>query len=174
MQKLDQRLSQPIHTLKLGVLDYLLVAPGLMFGSYVMPATIFGLGLWLGWRWAAVATMAAITTVAITSPMKHYFGRLRPGPLGAPRRVPLRAMVNNPAFPSGDSAQAGMIVVLLVAAGPFDDARRWWFVPLAPLCMFSRVYYGAHWVGDTLAGVAIGAGIGLLYGYWFGAWMAAS
>lgn len=165
MRQLDHSLSERVHRLELGVLDYVLVAPGMLFGSYVMPVTIIALSLWLGWKFGAVAVMIALTTLAITSPLKHWIGRDRPQPLQAARVFKLRKLVNNPSFPSGDSAQAGAMVtlVILFAIWPWSLFA----LPLIPLCMFSRVYYGAHWFGDTVAGAAIGCGVALAYGYWF-------
>lgn len=171
VQKLDHTLSRPIHHLKLGRLDYVLAVPGLMFGSYGMPVTILALALWAGWRFGAVAAMASVTTLALTGPLKHYFARPRPADLPHTRAVGLRRLVNNPAFPSGDSAQAAMLATLLVVVGPVDGPGSWCFAALVPLCMFSRVYYGAHWVGDTVAGAVLGIGVGAVYAGWFGVWV---
>lgn len=173
MRQLDRQLSSSVHGWQLGPLDYLLAVPGMLFGSYVMPLLLVALGIWLGWRFTAVATMSALTTLAITNPLKHYVNRPRPEPLEAPRALKLRKLVNNPAFPSGDSAQAGNVAVLLVLLGPLAWPGSALFLPLIPLCMFSRVYFGAHWWGDTFAGALIGAAVGFAYGHWFGAFAAA-
>lgn len=172
MRQLDQRLSSSVHGWRLGALDYALAVPGMLFGSYVMPLLIVALGVWLGWRFGAVATMSALTTLAITNPLKHLIGRARPEPLEAPRALKLRKLVNNPAFPSGDSAQAGTVVVLLMLLGPLDWPASATFLPLIPLTMFSRVYFGAHWWGDTAAGALIGAAVAFAYGHWFAAFAA--
>lgn len=164
---MDQRLSRSVHGWQLGPLDYALAVPGMLFGSYVMPLTVLALGAWLGWRFALVAAIASLCTLAITNPLKHLIARPRPEPLESPRALKLRKLVNNPAFPSGDSAQAGCIVALLMLAGPLDWPASLTFLPLAPLCMLSRVYFGAHWWGDTVAGVAIGAFVGAAYAWWF-------
>ncbi len=169
---MDHRLSRAVHGLRFGPLDYALAVPGLLFGSYGMPVLILALGAWLGWRFAAVATMSTLTTLAITTPMKHWVNRPRPEPLEAPRALKLRKLVSNPAFPSGDSAQAGSVTALLVLCGPLAWPVSAAFLPLIPLCMFSRVYFGAHWWADTVGGAMIGAGVAMAYAVWFGAFIA--
>lgn len=143
----------------------------MVFGSYLLPMVILALGIWLGWRFAAVATMSALTTLAITGPMKHWINRQRPEPLHAPRALKLRKLVNNPAFPSGDSAQAGSLVVLLLLLGPAAWPASAVWLTLIPACMFSRVYFGAHWWGDTVAGVLIGVFVAAVYAQWFGSFV---
>lgn len=165
MKRLDHSLSERVHRLELGVVDYALVLPAMLFGSYVMPLTVLALGLWLGWKFGAVAVMTALTTVAVTNPMKHWIGRDRPQPLEAVRAFKLRKLVSNPSFPSGDSAQAGAMIMLVILFAPWPWSL--FALPLIPLTMFSRVYYGAHWFGDTIAGVAIGCLVALPYGFWF-------
>jgi len=170
MRTLDHKASRAVHGMSFGRLDYVLVLPGMLFGSYVMPAVVVVLGFALGWRFAAVAVMASLSTLAVTAPLKHWFRRQRPeAPPG--RAFKIRSLVNSPAFPSGDSAQAAALVMLLVLLGPWGWVAGLAWVPLVPLCMFSRVYFGAHWWGDTVAGAAIGAGIGLLYAHLFGGWV---
>jgi undecaprenyl-diphosphatase len=169
MREMDYRLSRAVHGLRLGALDYLLALPGMLFGSYVLPFFVVALGILLGWRFGVVAVMSMLTTLAITHPLKHWINRERPEPLAQPRALKLRKLVKNPSFPSGDSAQAGNITLLLVYAGPLDWPASAIFLPLIPLCMFSRVYFGAHWWGDTAAGVLIGAAVALVYATWFGA-----
>jgi undecaprenyl-diphosphatase len=95
--------------------------------------------------------------------MKLYFSRERPEQLTAKRRVRIRKLVKNPSFPSGDSAQAAVIAFLLWANCGADDWRRYLWLGMIPSCMFARVYFGAHWIGDTIAGAAIGAAVMLLY-----------
>ena len=172
MQHLDRLASRSIHDLALGPLDYLLVVPGMLFGVYIMPFTLAAIGLWLGWKVAALGIAASITTVAITDPLKLYFSRERPEQLEAKRRVRIRKLVKNPSFPSGDSAQAALIALLLWANCGVEDWRRHMWLLLVPSCMFARVYFGAHWLGDTIAGAAIGACVMLVYQALFASFVA--
>jgi membrane-associated phospholipid phosphatase len=167
MRQAERKLSQATHDLRLGRWDYLVAVPGMAFGVHMMPLTVLLLGFWLGWRFALVCTLAAVTTLAITDPLKHWFNRDRPELPRDSRAIRLRKLVRNPSFPSGDSAQAGVVTALLVVLGPLGWPGWLVFLPIAPACMFSRVYFGAHWWGDTVAGVAIGAAVALAYAHWF-------
>lgn len=173
MKELDRHASRPIHAISLGLLDYLLVVPGMMFGSYLMPVTLSLVGLYLGWKFTLVGLAACLATLAITDPLKHWAARPRPQPLEAPRRIPLRGLVKNPSFPSGDSAQAAMITMMLWLNAPMEGWPRHVLLLIAPACMFARVYFGAHWVGDTLAGAAIGAAVWFVFQGLFGDFLAA-
>jgi membrane-associated phospholipid phosphatase len=174
MRTLDHKASHAIHRISLGRVDYIVALPGMLFGSYMMPLVVVGLGVLINWQFAAVLAMVAITTLAVTAPLKYWVGRDRPDPPEAPRALKLRKLVKNPAFPSGDSAQAGAVAVMLVLLGPLVWPLNLLWLALVPLCMFSRVYFGAHWWGDTVAGAAIGAAVGLAYVHWFGGWVQAA
>jgi membrane-associated phospholipid phosphatase len=173
VKTLDHKASRAIHKLRFGRLDYGIAVPGMLFGTYFMPAVIVLAGIGVNWRLAALMAMGALSTLAVTAPLKHIVNRPRPNP-PEPRVLRLRNLVNSPAFPSGDSAQAAMVVVLLIVLAPPGGAAGLVWLPLLPLCMFSRVYFGAHWWGDTVAGAAIGVAVALLYVSLFGGWVAAA
>ncbi len=161
LSSIDRRVSRRIHALELGRLDYLLAAPTLAFGEWGMPVVWVALGMAFGWRYGLALALCSLALAALTSALKRLAARTRPQPL-APRALALRALATSPSFPSGDSAQAGLVTALLILAGPLEDPRRWLFLPLAPCCMFGRVYFGAHWVGDTVVGVLLGVGVAVL------------
>ncbi|MCX4744213.1 phosphatase PAP2 family protein [Kitasatospora sp. NBC_01287] len=94
---------------------------------------------------------------------KRASGRARPelGPVPAVRH--LRRAPFTTSFPSGHSASAAAFTVGLGLESPVLGAA---LVPLAASVMFSRVYVGAHYPGDVLAGAALGAGAAALLGRW--------
>jgi membrane-associated phospholipid phosphatase len=88
----------------------------------------------------------------VTNPLKRYFGRARPekSSLG-PRFFDLRSRLKNCAFPSGDSAQASAMMMILA----LHHSQSAWLIMIIPT-MLARIYFGAHWLGDTIAGAIIG------------------
>lgn len=69
-------------------------------------------------------------------------------------------------FPSGHSANAAVLaVVLLVLFSRRPGQRPWlrWVLALyVVLMMISRAYLSAHWLSDTIAGALLGTSIALL------------
>ena len=98
-----------------------------------------------------------VSSLLTNQPAKRLFRRARPGLRGFPAvRLPVR-MPTSTSFPSGHSASAFAFAV--GAGAELGPAAR---VPLAGLAgavAFSRVYVGAHYPGDVLAGAAIGSAV---------------
>jgi membrane-associated phospholipid phosphatase len=155
----DTTLSARIHKSPSSFVREAILAPaGVLFSSHGLPCVLVVLWLAAG-RWLALWLLAStMATLAATESLKRYFGRPRPqeGAL-APRRLSLRPTIGakSCAFPSGDSAQAMQIVSLLILLAGWDP--RWMCV--VPMTMLARVYYGCHWVGDTIAGCAVGGAV---------------
>jgi membrane protein DedA with SNARE-associated domain/membrane-associated phospholipid phosphatase len=105
----------------------------------------------IGWLWAAYG--GAVVLYALAKPLVH---RLRPP------AADLIGHATGLSFPSGHATQAiatwGMLATVL-AAGRSRRAGAWLFAAATVVVLLvgvSRVYLGAHWLTDVLAGYALG------------------
>lgn len=108
--------------------------------------------------WAGLAPLVA---VALNQPLVHLVDRARPY-TAHPDALVLAHRSVDPSFPSDHSVLAGS-----VAAALWLVSRR--FAAVAAVVglalALSRVYVGAHYPGDVLAGLALGAAVGV--GGWY-------
>ncbi|HEV7743134.1 MAG TPA: phosphatase PAP2 family protein [Pseudolysinimonas sp.] len=124
------------------------------FGVLVVPVGI-AVALLIARRpWAASAfILGSAVSSGVVQVMKIGFGRARPEQILIP--------LDSPSFPSGHTANAATIVVLLALL----LRRRWIAVAGAGyvvLMALSRTYLGAHWVTDTLGGILVGSALAVL------------
>ncbi len=99
--------------------------------------------------WSAAA---AVIALAVNQPIASAIGRARPFATH-PHVLVLVDKAKDPGFMSDHSLVAGAVAVGLVLA-----VRRVGYVmlALAVLMAFTRVYVGAHYPGDVVAGFAFG------------------
>jgi len=159
LHRIDLCLSTPIHRLSLGFyLDCFVLVWAQVFSVWFTPLTFTVSCLFLGTEHAMTLLVAGILTPIVNSTLKGLFLRQRPNPRTLSYRFfNLRKSLKNHSFPSGDSAEAGcwsVSVALSLSS----------LIPLIafPLTMFARVYYGAHYVGDTLVGASLGCSVAVL------------
>jgi len=159
LHKFDLFLSTPIHKLSLGNAgDWLIVFWAQIFSVWFVPFTFTFTCFFLNTEYGMTLLLAGTLTPILNSTLKGVFLRWRPDPetIGS-RRINLRRALKNHSFPSGDSAEAGCWGACVAIA-----TNSKWPLLATPLTMFARVYYGAHYVGDTIVGAALGASVAIL------------
>lgn len=153
LEDLDRRASGWLHARPSSTaLDCVMIVPAMACGTYCMPLTLLAFASVAGSPWMALAAGSATATVLCSQMMKRVFARRRPDPsMLAKRRWNLRGMLTNAAFPSGDTAQAASLAVV-AAMWTGRPALALLAIPTAA----GRVHFGAHWIGDTVGGMAVG------------------
>lgn len=100
----------------------------------------------------ATASLVANQLLKRVLPRRRPTMALRPG--RSPRRVPTSS-----SFPSGHSASAAAFVA---AVAPRSPTARSALFALAATVAYSRVHTGVHHPSDVVAGLGVGAGVGIL------------
>lgn len=151
LDTLDRRFSSVIHKSEAGfAVETLVLIPAMLFGWHVVPVLVLLAFFVLPGRIYVALFIASVITLVVVDLAKVMFGRHRPRAF-ARRYYNVRSLVKNHAMPSGDSAQAAVWASMLF---------RTYGSPVAffilPCTMLARVFFGAHWIGDTLVGAAVG------------------
>ena len=150
LDSIDRKLSGIIHKWSWGYFDILVLIPATIFGVVGVPFLV----IWWFYVYKTPLFLIAVVVVfAINESLKYVIARPRPLMENISKKFPnLRKIHNNPAMPSGDTAQASVCAVTLVYHGSSP-----WFLIMIPLGAFGRVYYGSHWIGDCIVGSIVGA-----------------
>jgi len=104
--------------------------------------------------WLKVALLGPATIVA-NFPLKHLFGRRRPG---VPARLRhLSQPTESPSFPSAHAVSSFTVATVIARREP---RSRPFVLSLAALVALSRPYLSVHHPTDVLGGAVLGAGVG--------------
>ena len=123
----------------------------------VLPVTVAVL-LWLLWRrdwrdafyWLGAVVFGALAVAGIKFT------------LHLPRPIDLYSSVDAYSFPSGHATMAAVVYGFLAVLTAQSQGERTRWIPYAVstllICLiaFSRLYLGAHWLADVVAGLALG------------------
>ena len=106
----------------------------------------------------------ALASTAANVVAKQLVGRGRPVTAGVPMARRLLHAPITTSFPSGHSASAAAFATAVTLESPWLGLAA---IPLAAAVAGSRVYTGAHYPSDVLAGAALGTGIAVLTLRWW-------
>ena len=150
LDSIDRKLSGIIHKWSWGYFDILVLIPATIFGVWGVPCLV----IWWFYQYKSpLFLIAVVVTLSINESLKYVISRPRPLLQDLGKKWPnLRKIHNNPAMPSGDTAQASVAAVTLIYHG-FSP----WFILVIPFGAFGRIYYGSHWIGDCIIGAILGA-----------------
>ena len=132
---------------------------------YGVAPSLLALWLWKGRKNALKVLVVAALAIASGDMLAHrvikpWAARPRPERTLGPA-VFMRAPANGAyGFPSNHATNMGAAAAVLTVAYPGGALA---FAGIAALVAYSRVYVGAHYPGDVLAGLALGAAIGWLW-----------
>ena len=155
---LDKRIFSSLQGLRTPLIDQMMVfVTGLGDHKVVMPVVLTGLvvmAVLQRWRAAWYLLLAVVGAAVFVGGVKRVIHR--------PRPISLYDGLAEYSFPSGHATMSvvlyGFLAFLLTYAAPPRWRRAVCFVALAVILLiaFSRIYLGAHWLSDVLAGLAFG------------------
>merc|ERR1719295_2425129 len=161
LDAVDKKLSNYIFKSSPGKVMDVIIAIGCLAFSY------FGFPLWIVLYVVIMQSylyaLCVLVSIVVTQIMKRCFKRPRPrmGDLGVRWfYLQFEDVSAEHSFPSGDTAQAAVFSVTL---GYSIDEYYWLGMAcVVPFVALGRVYYGRHYIGDTLGGAITGVLIGYL------------
>jgi undecaprenyl-diphosphatase len=156
--KINREWTAPLLDRAMPLVTNLQKVPWFVYGAG--PA-VLALWLWKGRRQALKVLVVAALAMGSSDfiayrVIKPWAARPRPeySVTGVDVRVPNGGRYG---FPSNHAANSAAAAAVLSAAYP---GAALVFAALAAVVAYSRVYVGAHYPGDVLAGLALGAAIG--------------
>ena len=139
------------------VFDFLALFLSYLFSSLVWLLFFvidFVLGLFKKMERLLLLSYSIFINFLIVAGLKYSVMRQRPAYL---LNLPM-ASHSVYSFPSGHTAMAFLFAVFV---GDYYPKYRWWLIALAFAVGLSRIYLGAHYLSDVVAGAVIGILVGV-------------
>jgi membrane-associated phospholipid phosphatase len=161
IQPIDDAFLRRMVALRTGWLTFVARFFNLIGLTYVMGPIRLGIALWLAvrrrwWHFAAFVSAIVVSEIAIGT-LKALYDR--------PRALGSLVVTTSASFPSGHAVAASVTAVAAVIALVPEGPRRYRWgaaaVAFSSLMALSRIYLGAHWLSDAIAGVLLGTTIAL-------------
>ena len=152
LDEIDRALSDKIAALECGkILESIIVVPTLMFSPIGIPLFIAVTILYFRSFGYLVSMLLGLV---FSEGIKKIARRPRPQLQShKPFNITQHLMhVDSYSMPSGDSLQSAVFAVVVA----YHLQLTQWSYIFIPWAAFGRVYWGNHWIGDTLAGAFIG------------------
>jgi len=165
LDALDKKMSNYIFKSSPGKVMDVIIAIGCLAFSY------FGFPLWIVLYVVIYESylyaLCVLVSIVVTQIMKRCFKRKRPKLSDVGERwfyLQFEDVSANHSFPSGDTAQAAVFAVTLGYTVDY-----WYFfglITIVPYAALGRIYFGRHYIGDTIGGAITGIAIGYITN-WF-------
>ena len=139
------------------IFDFLALFLSYLFSSLVWLLFFvidFIVGLFKKIKRLLLLSYSIFINFVIVAGLKHLVMRQRPDYLLNLPMAPHTVY----SFPSGHTAMAFLFAVMV---GSYYPKYKWWLIALAFIVGLSRIYIGAHYLSDVVAGALIGTGVGL-------------
>ncbi len=170
MARADLAISNFFQIARTPIIDKIMVMITMMGDGPVSGAVIVAVGLYLfgrkAWRRAIGFVIAIVSSSIFVLITKTLIGRQRP--------MELVVDSGTLSFPSGHATINTVLIGIVAVLVAHDRSRLSKTIIYsvaatgAILIGFSRVYLGAHWLSDVLAGLLFGSGMVFFFSFVFG------
>mmetsp|Transcript_43374 Transcript_43374/g.71659 ORF Transcript_43374/g.71659 Transcript_43374/m.71659 type:complete len:201 (-) Transcript_43374:26-628(-) len=153
LDEIDRSISQRIADLELGAcIELFIVIPTLMFSPIGIPIFIV---LSIFWFKSFVFVVSMVLGLIFSEGIKAMSCRPRPSlQAHKPLNITQHLMkIDSFSMPSGDALQSAVFAVVVAYHLQLTQLAY----ILIPWAAFGRVYWGNHWIGDTVVGAFIGS-----------------
>lgn len=170
MARADYAISTFFQVARTPAIDHVMIIISMMGDGWVVATITLAAGIYLfarkAWRRAAGFVIAIASSSVFVVVLKTLIARSRP--------IELYSGADAFSFPSGHATINTVLVGVLAVLIAHERTRLTKTViysvaaTYAILIGFSRIYLGAHWLSDVLAGLLFGSGIVFFFSFVFG------